>query len=240
MKALLIALLLALPLSLSAAPKDEEENPPLKQSDLPLPVVIDESQGDVPVTLDGETVTVTGSVNATIQEPLTVQGSVNAIIQEPLVVQGSVNATIQEPLEVMNADTAKYLPLTEFCTDGRKNRQDLDGSEIDSYRFNMDCPYITSILVQTGGELGNGFELHAFLKDFAFPDDTSKYITLARFMHSPDTAEAQSQMFTFPYPFRVPDNYLAPVVEVKYYFNSWVEPSTFRSAVFVQGLNSLP
>lgn len=58
MKALLIALLLTLPLALSAAPKDEEENPPLKQSDLPLPVIVDPSQGDVPVTLDGEVVTV--------------------------------------------------------------------------------------------------------------------------------------------------------------------------------------
>ena len=72
LKALLIALLLALPLSLSAAPKDEDENPPLKQSDLPLPIVVDQSQGDVPVTLDGEAVTVTGSVDATIQEPLEV------------------------------------------------------------------------------------------------------------------------------------------------------------------------
>lgn len=111
MKTLLV-LLLAIPFSLSAAPKDEEENPPLKQSDLPLPVVIDQSQGDVPVTLDGETVNVIGSVNATVT--------------------GSVNATIQEPLEVISDPVTKTIYPNEYIMKRKVfNRVITPGTTID-------------------------------------------------------------------------------------------------------------
>jgi hypothetical protein len=151
MKALLIALLLAIPLSLSAASKDEEENPPLKQSDLPLPVVIDESQGDVPVTLDGETVTVNGNVNATVS------GSVNATIQEPLAVNGSVTANIPNAVEVVTDP----LGPDKFINPWNRSFKEFTRTEIipaskpasalDNWSmelFSDSTPYLTSIRVE--------------------------------------------------------------------------------------------
>lgn len=92
--------------------------PPLNQDNLPLPIIVDPSQGDVPITLDGETLNVSGSVNASISEPLEVEGSVEAVLDEPIEVYGTVDVTPSSGVPVTHLRN-RFFDLFAFDSDGR-------------------------------------------------------------------------------------------------------------------------
>lgn len=181
MKALWITLLLIIPLSLSAASKDEEDNPPLKQSDLPLPVVIDESQGDVPVTLDGEMVTVTGSVSATVT--------------------GSVNATIQEPLEVITS--ARDFHAMQFCGEFISGNL-YDSDDIHSLTVANLCDYIEEITITMAIPVDSGAR---FILTMLAPTQLNYYHEPVASLLIPPGVTYAERTVTFDTPMKTVDGY---------------------------------
>lgn len=157
---LILATILFLPLTAMGKPTDgDPEDEPLKRSDLPLPVVIDETQGDVPITLDGETVNISGTVSASLNEPVEIEGTVNATIDEPLEVFSQL-----EYAQTLNAD--------EACVFYHRERGDLSGPVV---RLLVDlplgCNYITE--VQLGIVMGGSIAKVAAQVIDASPAPTS-------------------------------------------------------------------